>query len=124
MIDTEKKRVLVVDDQIMLVKQLERVLTTAGFSVTPCYDGASALRYLETVNFDFLVTDHVMPGRSGLELVDYLCSQRKDTAVLLITSHHDNEELLRRVRAYPRSVVLVKPFPAQRVLSEINSFAS
>jgi DNA-binding NtrC family response regulator len=115
-----RKSVLVVDDHVALVNATARTLQAAGYSVDTCYNGGDAQKKLEVRAFDFLITDYFMPIKNGLELVDYLCSRGANTGVILITSHHNNEEMLRRIRAHPKSMVLVKPFPSQKVLESLK----
>ena len=114
-----KLRVLIADDHAFIVHQLARSLRDAGYEVTPAFNGDDAFRYLDTVRFDYLVTDQFMPGKNGLDLVDFICAQGWNTGIILITSHHDNEEVLNRVRSYPKSTVMVKPVSAPKLLAQL-----
>lgn len=64
-----KKRVLVVDDDEMIRRVVVRVLRLAGFEVASCEGGAEALSLLGASPFDVMVTDLVMGGMSGVDLV-------------------------------------------------------
>lgn len=65
------RRVLVVDDEPLIVQVHERILSRAGYHVTVAHDGLQAQRLLEDSAFevDLLVTDLSMPGASGLDII-------------------------------------------------------
>ncbi len=65
------RRVLVVDDEPLIVQVHERILSRAGYHVTVAHEGLEAQRLLEDSTFrvDLLVTDLSMPGASGLDII-------------------------------------------------------
>lgn len=63
-----KTRVLVVDDELQVRAFLDEALHFLGYAVTVAEAGAAALALLEVERFDMVVTDHRMPGMTGLEL--------------------------------------------------------
>ncbi len=90
--------VLFVDDAAVNVMLGQEILQSAGCRVTGFTDSAQALEAFrqEPEAFDLLVTDHVMPGLSGVELVSEVKRLRRDIPVLMITGYDDpahDEEL-------------------------------
>ena len=61
------KRVLVVDDEKLIVKGIRFSLEQDGMEVTCAYDGEEALAYLETGNYDGVILDIMMPGPNGYQ---------------------------------------------------------
>ena len=61
--------VLVVDDAPELRELVERVLTRHGYRVRTVNDGDGAMRVLDQGGVDLLITDVVMPGRDGIEVL-------------------------------------------------------
>ena len=59
---TEQRHVLVVDDDDRIRDLLRRFLSRAGFRVTVAPDAAAARRMAETLTFDLVVVDVMMPG--------------------------------------------------------------
>ena len=131
------KTVLVVDDHVALVNSSANALKQAGYEVTKCFNGGDALHKLKVSKFDFLVTDHFMPVKTGLELVEYVIEQKLQTAVILISSHHQNIQLqsrnvltsdslqkhqqaFQKVLDYPRGLVVVKPFLSSELLQKLR----
>ena len=74
-------KVLVVDDESYILKLIQDVLRKKGYYVELCDTGESALKKLQSMYFDCLITDSAMPGMSGLELVR------------AVRSHHDLAEV-------------------------------
>src|SRR3990172_4526997 len=61
--------ILVVDDDKILLSVLNRILSGAGFAVTTAGDVATAVAAFHDHRFDVVLTDLVMPGGSGLEVI-------------------------------------------------------
>ncbi len=66
------KRVLVADDDRSALMLMEAALRVAGFSVTLASDGDQALDLFQRGQFDLVMLDIDMPGRSGLEVCEAL----------------------------------------------------
>jgi two-component system, chemotaxis family, sensor kinase CheA len=61
-------KLLLVEDSLVIRKQMQRILTTAGYAVTVAVDGADGWEKLQAERFDGVVSDVEMPNLSGLEL--------------------------------------------------------
>jgi EAL domain-containing protein (putative c-di-GMP-specific phosphodiesterase class I) len=85
MILTESRRVLLVDDDDAVLRASAAVLTRSGFEVTAAADGAAALRAMEEARFSVIVTDIMMEGMSGLELLRLVRERDADIPVILMT---------------------------------------
>jgi CheY-like chemotaxis protein len=64
--------VLVVEDTPDIRELLEEILRFEGYDVTSVEDGAQALQQIESRQFDLVLTDLMMPGVNGLELLSLL----------------------------------------------------
>ena len=64
-----RPRLLVVDDEARQMEALCRTLTPEGYDVTGCLDPREALAALREQSFDVLLTDLMMPGMDGIELL-------------------------------------------------------
>jgi diguanylate cyclase (GGDEF)-like protein len=89
-------RVLVVDDEASLRGFLRAVLEQLGFEVREAGDGAAALAEFSGWQPDLVVTDWLMPGMDGIELVRRLRETEvgKTTFVLLLTQLNDDDKLV------------------------------
>ncbi len=103
--------VLIADDSIAVRKVAERLLTEAGFGVTLAANGEEALAYLAEETPDLVVTDVIMPDKSGYEVCAFVRAQSTlaNTPVLLI-SGIVNDEVTKQAESCHADGVLKKPF--------------
>ncbi len=90
-----KGRVLVIDDEAEIRRNLTVGLTQEGFSVTACPDGISAVHELNRgrtggTGYDYLVTDIFMPDIDGMKILKVIKNQYPDLPVLVITGFGDD----------------------------------
>jgi two-component system response regulator HydG len=81
-----KERLLVVDDALDTREVLQRNLGLQGFQVFVASDVAEAVRLLESVAVDLVITDLKMPGATGLDLVRHVRENFRDTDVIMVTA--------------------------------------
>jgi ATP-dependent Lon protease len=82
-----KARVLVVDDEEIARKNLDRVLTKEDYEVTTAADGETALRELDSSEFDVVLADLKMSGIDGMELLDRVRIRHPETRVIMVTGY-------------------------------------
>lgn len=104
-------KILIADDSIAVRKVAERLLTEAGMGVTLAANGSEALALLAKDRPDLVVSDVIMPDKSGYEVCAYVRGQANlaDLPVLLI-SGIVNEEVSRQAESCKADGVLKKPF--------------
>lgn len=78
-------RVLCVDDEQGFVDALVERLGLRGYRAQACYDGESALERVRDEPFDVLILDVLMPGRTGLDLIEEFQAARPEMQILLLT---------------------------------------
>lgn len=78
-------KILLVDDEELVRHGTADMLTDMGHDVKQAASGAQALHLLRDGRFDVLVSDYLMPGMTGVELIEELRRQRNSIPVLLIT---------------------------------------
>lgn len=134
-IDLSNFNILIADDQETLTQILEKTINTIWGSVTKCvYDGNSVLTELKNgymgKSYDVLITDMIMPGVSGLELIRESLEINSELAILVITAYKDEFSFLDVVKAGAHDILL-KPFSKDelqaklyRVLREIHFIRS
>jgi DNA-binding NtrC family response regulator len=84
-------RILVVDDEEMVCRQMARLLRRHGYEAACCLNAAEALEYLARTQRDVVVTDVRMPGMDGLELLARLRTDFPDLSVVVVTAHGNLE---------------------------------
>jgi CheY-like chemotaxis protein len=87
------RKVLVVDDDPVVGKSFDRVLSGKGYAVITASDGQDALNKLDAEDYDVVFTDIKMPGMSGLEMAERVKERRPWLPVVIVTGYGspDNE---------------------------------
>ncbi|MGB1540370.1 MAG: response regulator [Rickettsiales bacterium] len=114
--------ILVVDDDDRLRELLHRYLSEHGFVVTDARDAADACKKLESLHFDLMVLDIMMPGETGLELAGRLKSEGRFTSlpILLLTAMGEPEDRISGLETGADDY-LTKPFEPRELLLRIRA---
>ncbi|MGB7925783.1 MAG: sigma-54 dependent transcriptional regulator [Pyrinomonadaceae bacterium] len=87
------------DDEKAQREILEMILTSEGYDVTTASSGEAALKFAKDRRFDLALTDLMMTGMDGIELLQHLLAQDSSIIVILLTAHgsiDSAKEALRR----------------------------
>ena len=79
------QRILIVDDEDIVVRSTVRILEGAGHLLTTARDATEALRELAQAPFDLAILDIMMPGIDGIELLRRIKESYPDTEVIMFT---------------------------------------
>lgn len=82
-----KKTVLLVDDEAIIRKTLAGKLSDEGFTVLTADGGASALAFLATTTINLVITDLMMEGMNGIQILEAVKSHNPDIAVIILTGY-------------------------------------
>ncbi|MHB1447032.1 MAG: response regulator transcription factor [Acidimicrobiales bacterium] len=118
--DPISERILVVDDDVAVVRALARALTLHGFSVETAPDGIAALRLLTHRAPDVVVLDVSMPGVDGLEVCRRLRQAGDMTPVLILTAREGISDRVAGLDAGADDY-LVKPFALEELLARLRA---
>src|SRR5581483_11359909 len=111
-------RILLAEDDDSLRAFLTRALERAGYDVTACPDGETAVEALEQT-FDVLLTDIVMPGIDGIEVARQAAARQPGLRIMFITGFAA-VALSAGDRAPPGSKVLSKPVHLREIVAEVE----
>jgi len=81
----DKTRVLLVDDDVLVLRGIGRVLSRRGYEVTTATSGPEAAMAVDQHNYDVVLSDIAMPGMDGLELLRQVRARNLAVPVVLIT---------------------------------------
>lgn len=111
------KELLLVEDDKQLVGMYSKKFHCCNFNVTVAHDGSEAIQLAKTKNFDVIVLDLMLPGLSGLEVLEILRQDKRTVKVPIIvyTNYGDPfnkakcltygaDEFLLKVEATPESL--------------------
>ena len=112
--------VLIVDDAELFRAALAAAVKEAGFEVVAtAADAMSAILLAKEHQPDLVLLDVLMPGMSGLEIVDTIVSEVPGVGVVLLTSSESREDLLAAVKAGARGY-LTKDTPLPRLVDALR----
>ena len=112
--------VLVVDDAPLFQAGIAAALNEAGFEVVgQAQDAMTAVSKTRQLQPDVVVLDVLMPGLSGLDVVDKICDASPNTSVVLLTSSESEEDLLSAIKSGAQGYV-VKDIPMSQLVESIH----
>ncbi len=115
----EKLRVLVVDDEQGMREGCRRALTLAGFAADTASDLKEALDLLQRNVYELFLLDVMLPGGSGLDLLDPILTQNPDATCIIITGFSSIEVAVEAIRRGAYNF-LSKPFTSDTLLVAVN----
>jgi two-component system, NtrC family, nitrogen regulation response regulator NtrX len=115
-----KAHLLLVDDDPNTLASLSRAFRMAGHEVTVCDNAARALETLRSESFDLVFSDVVMPGKTGLDLLEEMKSLGMKTPIIMI-SGQANIEMAVRATKLGALDFLEKPLSTDKLLLTIEN---
>ncbi len=120
--DGERARVLIADDNADMREYLTNLLRTSGYHVSDVSDGQQALEAIRSQLPDLVISDVMMPGLDGLQLLTALRRDARTAAVplLLLSARAGQEASIEGLQAGADDY-LVKPFAAAELLARVRA---
>jgi len=115
-----KARILAVDDQRYFRELIEGLLTGEGYAVRTAASGEEALHVLEREDFDVVVTDLVMPGLDGGQLVEAIKQRDADQDVVMVTGVVDVKTAVDAMKQGATDYIL-KPFDRNTLIRSLDA---
>lgn len=112
-------RVLLVDDDVQLCKLLAERLATEGFSMETVHDGARGLERALSMESDLVVLDLMLPGRSGLDVLQRLRKVSPVPVLILTARGEDSDRILGLEMG--ADDYLPKPFNPRELIARIRA---
>ncbi len=109
-------RILVIDDTVLTRETLRATLENEGWDVEVVDDARVGLDLLRSSPFQMIITDYVMPGMSGVELLNVVRGEKIPCGVIVLTGHGDPQLALEAMKAGADDFVAKPCDPARLVL--------
>ena len=113
-------KILLIEDEAMLVDSLRTLLQLRGFDVEAVSDGENGAEYAETGIYDLLILDIMMPKLDGYSLARRVRAKRVTTPILMLTARADVRDRIEGLNA-GADYYLTKPFDNRELLACINA---
>jgi CheY-like chemotaxis protein len=113
-------KILLVDDDKLILMTLKRLLTREGYQVTTALNGQWALRKIEDDGFDLIISDIKMPEMDGIEAVkkirELLTQKGKKPIPEIFITAYAKEEIYQEALALNAAGYIEKPFDVKTLL--------
>ncbi len=113
-------RILVVDDEKLLVKGIKFNLENDGYTVDSCYDGEAALEMFAIGSYDLIILDLMMPKLDGMSVLKTIREKGDSTPVLILSAKSEIENKVDGLDAGANDY-LTKPFEVRELLARIRA---
>src|SRR5262245_64208676 len=114
-----KPRILIVEDDQILLRPLQQTLEVEGYEVLVLPSGEDAIDLLKNDDADLVLTDKRLPGMDGVDVVPRIKAVHHDLAVVVMTAYGTIESAVEAMRL-GASNYLVKPFETAEVLMVVR----
>ncbi len=114
--------ILIVDDEELIRESLRLDMLDYGYAADSAASGEEALTLLERA-YDLVVTDLIMEGMSGLEMLRLAKEKRPEQAVFILTGHGELESAIGALRLGAEDYLL-KPYKHEELFFRIGKFLS
>jgi len=119
------KKILVIDDEDLLIRTLNSLLTKHKYEVYSVMNGSDAKVMIEEEEFELIICDMQMPGLNGVETIKEIknaikLKNAKDIPVIFITGYADTD-LEKQAKDLKPVAYIFKPFEIPVILDAIKS---
>jgi DNA-binding response OmpR family regulator len=117
---TKAERILVIEDEESLAIGIRDALQHAGYEVDMALDGSTGLRLVREGSFNLVVLDLMLPGVSGLSLLETLRAEKVDVRVMILTARADESDVVRGLETGADDY-MTKPFSPAELVARVTA---
>jgi DNA-binding NtrC family response regulator len=115
----DKRRILVIDDEVDIRESLELLLTTENYNVDLAENATSGLQKFESGLHDLILLDLMMPDKSGMEVLAEIRQRDQETPIFMLTAYGSEEVAVRALKSGANDY-FAKPWDNEKLLIEID----
>jgi DNA-binding NtrC family response regulator len=116
-----KKTILIVEDDPIMRLGMEQFLSSQGYVLTLCDDGAQGVSALERQRFDLVVTDLRLPHRDGFEILKAAKALAPETGVIIMTAYAEIKSSVQAIKEGAFDYI-AKPFSNEELFITVDRF--
>ena len=113
-------RILVVEDEPKVASFIRRALEEESYAVDVCADGQKGLDWAQSIDYDLVILDLMLPGIPGLELLKQLRKSGVKTPVVILTARSEVDQRVKGLDAGADDY-LTKPFAIEELLARARA---
>ena len=113
-------KILLVDDEVELTDSLSKILSYEGYEIDIAHEGNKGIELALQNNYDLLILDWMLPGKSGLEICQEVRNHSVTTPVLFLTAKDTIDDRVIGLDAGADDY-LIKPFELRELLARVRA---
>lgn len=118
------KKILIIEDDELIIKILTFILSKEGYQLSIIRDGLTAIEQLQIINPDMVITDLLLPYKSGLEIISYVKGNFKKKAVIALSSLGEQENSVSEAFKLGADDFISKPFNPNELILRVKRLLS
>src|ERR1043165_2469932 len=117
--EVNKPSILLVEDEENLHEALKLNLELEGYEITSAYDGAAALKTVQSEYFDLIILDIMLPEMDGIAVTESIRIQQNEVPILILSARNSSAD---RVLGLKKGAddYLTKPFNLEELLLRVD----
>ncbi len=112
-------KIIVVDDENQICSNVEKILSKNNFEITRALSAAEAIEKMAQESYSLLISDIVMPGKNGLELLKLVKEQWPLTKAIMMTAYASTDTAMKAIRLGALDYIS-KPFTPEELRSTVQ----
>lgn len=114
------KKILIVEDDDLMIVILQFILKKEGYEISVAKDGLSAIERIPEIVPDMVITDIMIPFRSGLEVISYVKTNYKNIPIIVVSSLGEEESTVVEAFKLGADDFVPKPFNPNEVVARVK----
>ncbi|WP_026705504.1 response regulator transcription factor [Flavobacterium soli] len=114
------KKILIVEDDELMIKILQFVLKKEGYQLTIAKDGLNAIERIPIIEPDMVLTDVMLPYKSGLEVVNYIKENFPNMPVIVLSALGEEERTVVEAFKLGADDFVAKPFNPNELILRVK----
>lgn len=115
-------KILVAEDEMIMLKTIELRLKKDGHQITTCNDGRDAIKKIEEINPDLIITDIMMPFASGLEIIEEVKRKSGNRIKIIVLSAMGQENVVLEAFQLGADDYITKPFSPNELSMRVKRY--
>lgn len=114
------KKILIVEDDELMIKILVFILEKEGYELVVLKDGLSAIEQIANINPDLVITDLILPYKSGLEVISFVKANFENKLIVALSGLGGEENAVNEAFNLGADDFVSKPFKPKELLLRVQ----
>ena len=114
------KKILIVDDEVQILKALSRMFLETDYEIYTAENGAEALKLIETTEIDMVISDMRMPILDGYKLLSILKEKHPKIIRIILSGYAEEKPMFRALLHNVAKLYVFKPWNNNELLENVN----